>query len=97
LIISKVDHLVDIFNGTVKNKNDEPKGCENLNSPSHALLQEVVDILSLFTEWKAEAESNKKGKGGGNFIPWQLYEDLYFMIFGMVGVAQRYLKEDESW
>ena len=92
-IIEKVDRLVDIFNGTKENKQKVPKGCENVNSPSHDHLGEVLDILALFNEWRLEA----KAKNNANlFIPYTSFDDLCSMIFGLVGVAQMYLKNDCS-
>jgi hypothetical protein len=44
-IIGKVDRLVDIFNETQVNDKNVPKGCENVNSPSHRHIEEVLDIL----------------------------------------------------
>ena len=70
---------------------NEYKGCEMLNSPTHKHLDELVDIFSVFAEWKEESGNNKEA-----FIPWQSYQDLAWLIFGMIGKAQMYLKEDKS-
>jgi hypothetical protein len=42
---------VDIFNGTVENKQKVKKGCENINSLTHKHIKEVLDALGLFNEW----------------------------------------------
>ena len=70
----------------------ENKGCEILNSPSHFHLQELLNILITFTEWKNEAGVNVK-----EFVPWQTYEDLCYLIFGLVGLSRCYLQEDKGW
>lgn len=92
-IIEKVDRVVDIFNGTVENRRGEKKGCENINSPTHKHVVELLDILALFSEWRAEA---KELKNSDLFIPYTSFDDLCSMVFGLVGVAQTYLKADGS-
>ena len=69
----------------------ENKGCEILNSPSHFHLQELLNILITFTEWKNEAGVNVK-----EFVPWQTYVDLCYLIFGLVGLSRCYLQEDKG-
>jgi hypothetical protein len=88
-VIVKVDRLVDICNGTRENHKGVKKGCHNLNSPKHPLVKELLDILALFAKWKGEA-----GRDTKRFIPWQSYEDLCWIVFGFVGLAQTYLSED---
>jgi hypothetical protein len=86
-----VDKIVDIFNGTQHNSKGEAKYCENIDRPSHPLLQELLEHLALFAEWKKEA-----GKNTNSFLPQSTYEDLCWMIFGLVGLSQNYLKADKS-
>jgi hypothetical protein len=92
-IIGKVDRLVDIFNGTRVNDKNVPKGCENVNSPSHRHIEEVLDILALFNEWHLEAKAKKDSN---LFIPYTSFDDLCSMVFGLVGIAQTYLRADGS-
>ena len=66
------------------------KGCEEINSPHHFHLQELIEILEVFAEWKAGA------KFKANFIPWQSYEDLVQLVTTNIGIATIYLKEDKS-
>ena len=66
------------------------KGCKELNSPQHKHLTELLDILEVFAEWKAEA------KAKANFIPLQSYEDLIHLVTTNVGIATVYLREDKS-
>jgi hypothetical protein len=92
-IIGKVDRLVDIFNGTRVNDKNVPKGCENVNSPSHRHIEEVLDILALFNEWRLEAKAKKDSN---LFIPYTSFDNLCSMVFGLVGIAQTYLRADGS-
>jgi hypothetical protein len=46
-----------------------------------------------FSEWRAKA---KELKNSNLFIPYTSFDDLCFMVFGLVGVAQTYLKNDGS-
>ena len=85
-VIKKVDRLVDICNNTSMSNRNEFKGCEMINSPDHFHLEELFDILELFSEWRAEA-----GKNQEEFITWQSYEDLCWLVFGIVGMAKTYL------
>lgn len=92
-IIGKVDRLVDVFNGTKENKQKEDKGCENLNAPNHRHVTESLDILTLFCEWKAEAQALEDSS---TFMPYTSFDDLCSMVFGLVGMAQKYLHQDGS-
>jgi hypothetical protein len=91
-ILEVVDLLVDIFNGTVENKRGKKKNCENVNSPNHKHITQVLDALVLFSEWREEAL--KMRKDSNLFIPYTSFDDLCLMVFGLVGVAQTYLQAD---
>ena len=60
-VIEKVDCLIDIWNNTGMGNRKEFKECEMINSPNHFHLEELFEILYLFSEWKIEAgEYNKE-------------------------------------
>jgi len=90
-IIEAVDLIVGLFNSIMQNYKGEAKGCENIDRPSHPLLGKALKHLALFTEWKDESTS------ANHFFPATTYEDLVFMIFGLVGVSKTYLREDKSF
>ena len=83
--------MVDICNATGMSNRGEFKGCEIINSPKHKHLQELINILLIFCEWKHEAGTDEKKD-----ISWQSHEDLCWLVFGIVGKAVTYLKEDKS-
>jgi hypothetical protein len=90
-VLLKVDRLVDICNGTIKNKKGVKKGCENIDRPDHPLLKEALEVLVMFAEWKKEA-----GKETSAFITNQSYEDLCWLVCCLVGVSQTYLRPDQK-
>lgn len=79
-VINVVDPLVDISNGTPE------KGCENISSATHRHLEELLNVVRLFTEWKNEAGKNKQ-----HFIPVSTYEDLCWVCFSIIGIAKTHL------
>ena len=52
-------------------------------------MQELINILEVFAEWKAHAKTKQ------NFIPYQSYEDLIQLVTTIIGVATVYLKVDK--
>ena len=66
------------------------KGCEPINSPDHRHIGELLDILDIFCEWRNESPEKI------HFIPWQSFEDLVYLIIGIIGVSKLYLKKDKS-
>ena len=52
-------------------------------------MAELFNILEVFAEWKAEA------KAKSNFIPYQSYEDLIYLVTTNIGIATVYLNEDK--
>ena len=38
----------------------------------------------------------ESGKDKKTFILWQTYQDLAWLVFGLIGLARTYLKEDKS-
>ena len=91
LMVSKIDRLVDIMNNTDVSNRGERKGCEILDSPDHFHIQELLDILIFFCKWKDEV-----GDDIDKYITWQSHEDLSWLIFSTIGLAQTYLKTDKS-
>ena len=90
-LFTKVDRLVDIWNGT-NHKKGKVRNVELINKPKHRHITELFDVLRLFEEWKKEG----KGKFTKNFITKQTYEDLVWMVFGIAAVACLNLDEDGS-
>jgi hypothetical protein len=89
-IFRRVNRLVDIMNG--KNSHGgKILDVEQINSPTHRHLEELLSILRLFEEWKRES-----GKAKKKFITKETYEDLCWMVFGTVTLACTYLKSDGS-
>ena len=89
-LIEKIDLLVDISNNTKVNNRGVVKGCEAIDRPNHFHLKQLLEILELFSEWKAESKTK------ANFIPYQSYEDLIHLCTTMIGISTTYLKEDKS-
>ena len=90
VLMTKLDRLVDISNNTKTNNRGIVKGCEEIDSPNHFHLKELLEILELFAEWKTESKTKV------NFIPYQLYEDLILLCTTMIGIASTYLKVDKT-
>ena len=82
-------YVVGADNARVSNRG-VVKGCEEIDSPHHFHLQDLINILDIFAEWRSEA------KPKANFIPYQSYEDLIYLITINIGIATIYLKEDKS-
>jgi hypothetical protein len=62
-----------------------------LNKPRDEQVLELLKTLQLFERWKTEC-----GGYNNKFITWQTHEDLRWLVFGIVGYAALYLKEDGS-
>ena len=67
------------------------KGCKCIDSPNHKHFEELLDILTVFCEWKSEV-----GKNTDEYITWQSHEGLCWLVFSLVGISKTYLKEDCS-
>ena len=67
------------------------KGCEPIDRPTHRTINEILEILELFCEWRVETKNEKN-----NFLPWQTFGDLYHLVMGIVGVSTTFLKENGS-
>jgi hypothetical protein len=83
-ILVILDKIVDIMNVNKKN------GCNNIHSPAHIHLNQLLGAEKVFNKWK------KNWEGKGHFIPESTYENLFWMVFAVVGVAKTYLKDDKS-
>ena len=83
-IFEKVDRLVDIINATRRDLNVGYIDC-----PQHKHIFELFSVLQLFKEWKDQAS-------GFEFITRESWEDLQWMVFGLVGVACTYLDDDKK-
>ena len=93
-IFNAMDRLVDIMNCYHENqitKSGGTRDVQKINHPKHRQVKELFDILRLFEEWRLEC-----GKFTTQFITWQTYQDLKWMVFGVACMAAKYLKEDES-
>ena len=80
IIIYYIDRFVDIMNGT-------KKGCTCIDSKNHRHLKELLDVVTIFTEWK----NKEAGKNKDAFIPMSTYEDLCWVVFSTVGIARHQL------
>ena len=76
------------------NHNGVKKLEETINSPTHHHhhLVELLETLTLLNDWKKEA-----GKFKERFITNESFEDLTWMVFGVVGVSMTYLKADKQY
>jgi hypothetical protein len=89
-LLDKMDRLVDIINCTRMN-GTRFKGCEPIDAPSHPHVLELLNIAAYLEDWRKEC-----GGFTNEFITRETFEDLCWTIFGIVGVALFYLKEDKS-
>lgn len=87
-LFEAVDRLVDIMNGTGY-KNGKNKNVGLINTPTHHHMIELFGILQTFEGWKLECGGFTKA-----FITQQTYEDLVWMVFGVVAIGSLYLDED---
>ena len=90
-IVEKVDRFIDICNNIDISPKREWKGREMIDIPTHHHLDELFEIFIFFAEWKKESGKNKT-----NFISWQSYQDMAWLVFGLIGKVKTYLKEDKS-
>jgi hypothetical protein len=93
LVFDKLDRLVDIIKATrSSNKNAKrPAKCHYINLPSHPHLNELLNILAVFYDWRLEAGDDKD-----SFVPLTTYEDLCWIIFAVVGVGKTHLLDDKT-
>ena len=89
-ILLATDRFLDIMNAKSKDDADFVN-CPRINSPDHSLLTELLDILSLYTEWKMDSGPYKE-----RFITRESYEDLSWIIMSTLGVAVENLETDKS-
>ena len=89
-LLEKMDRFIDIVNCTRMN-GSRHKGCEPIDAPSHKHVRELLDTAVYLEEWRVEC-----GGFTDQFITKETFEDLCWTIFGIVGVALTYLKEDKS-
>ena len=84
----KLDRLVDILNSTT-----EKDGIEFVNGPNHAHLDELMETLAWFADWKArlaESDLPKKEKKA-SFLPDECWADLQSLVLGFVCACKFYL------
>jgi hypothetical protein len=89
-VFRSVNHLVDIMNGKPMN-GAVHLDVDKIDKPTHRHCKELLEILKLFTTWKKECKGN-----ANKFITRETYEDLCWMVFGLVGIACTYLDENGS-
>jgi len=93
-LLLSVDRLVDICNGYGVEQKTHSKRFRNagpIDKPRHEMVLELLKILQLFESWKDQCGGFKK-----TYLTRQTHEDLRWLIFGIVGYAALYLKEDGS-
>ena len=90
-IIFELDQLIDLMNAT-DNHNRVKKLGGKINSPTHHHLVELLKTLALLNVWKKKA-----GKFKERFITNESFEDLTWMVYGVVGVSMTFLKADKKY
>ena len=90
-IIFTLDQSIDIMNATANHNGVKELG-ETINSPTHHHLVKLLETLALLNDWKKEA-----GKFKERFITNESFEDLAWMVFGVIGVFMTYLKADKKY
>ena len=90
-IISNIDLLVNICNGTNMSSKGVYKGCECINTPHHPHIGDLLNIMETFDMWELESGEDKR-----HFITKKSYEDLIYLVVGIVGLASTYLKPGGS-
>ena len=83
-IVQSCNRLVDIWNA------NHDKKCKCIDSPVHSHVKELHSILLVFAEWKNSCKSKNE------FITNESWEDLCWMIYGIIGISSIYLRKDES-
>ena len=78
-VILLLNNFIDIMNERFFSSSNDTK------------LEEVMKLVSIFSEWKNESGYNKN-----KFIPIQSYGDLCWIIFAKVGVRTSSLKDDKT-
>lgn len=93
-LLSSVDRLVDICNGygvEQKTHSNKKRNAGPIDKPRHGMVLELLKTLQLFESWKDQCGGFKK-----TYLTRQTHEDLRWLVFGIVGYAALYLKEDGS-
>jgi len=81
-LLEKVDRMIDIWN--VK------KTAAFIDHPKHEHIKELYEVLAVFTEWSKESQDPY------NFVSYQMYEDLAWIVYGIHGIAKYYLCDDKT-
>jgi hypothetical protein len=63
----------------------EKNGCNNIHTPTHIHLNQLLDAVKVFHKWKKNCEEKE------HFVPESTCEDLCWMVFAVVGVAKTYV------
>ena len=90
-MMSTIEKVDNIWNNTGISNRNIWKGYKMINSPNPLHVEEIFLILDVFSEWKKEAVENSN-----HCITWQSYEDLVWLVVGIVGTGKTYLKNDKS-
>jgi hypothetical protein len=86
----KLDKLVDILNSTT-----EKKGIEFVDGPKHAHLDELMETLAWFSDWKTKlaASDLSAQEKKASFLPGECWADLQSLVLGFVCACKFYLRK----
>lgn len=84
VLCRKLDRLQDIFNARSQ------RSAPILNSPQSALLEEVIEILGYFADWRGDLAARGKDLEV-SFFPSAWWEDLNGLCLGLACTARFYL------
>ena len=87
-LCEKANRLVDIMNSRGKD-HDAPI----IDSPTHELLIEALDILIWFRQWKQEIDDDPTCDSEWDFFNTEISSDLNLMIFSLVCTCRFYLSK----
>jgi hypothetical protein len=85
-LCEKTNRIVDIMNAR-----GEEHGAPILNSPRAPLIDEVLDILKWFADWRSELVAAGHDVDKEVFFPRELWEDLNGLLLGVACTSRFYL------
>jgi hypothetical protein len=84
-ILGYLDKFIDIINAK------KSKGFSSIDRSDHPYLDDLLKVVTVLTEWKHEAGTNKL-----HFLPMSTYEDLMLANLSTIGLAKLYLPTTEQ-
>ena len=80
-----MNRFIDVMNGNPE------KGCGNIDSADHNHVYELLDVVKFHTEWRDQHRKNSQ-----HFLPKTTYQDIVWCAIGVVGVAQKQLRDGHT-